>query len=239
MAFWNNITKAATQTTSKAVQHAKNLADVAKLNGQIDTEKKSIQTWYLQLGKLYAEVHREDPEHRFSEIVKAITEAEGRIQQMQKQIQTLKGVQCCEKCGAELSKGVAFCSACGAPVPKPEPQPEAQPAVTQKRFCTGCGKELTPEMRFCTGCGTPVAAAAPQTAPAAVEPAPAVVEPVAAEEPATVADPAPVEEAAPVAEESAPDMVEAPAQEREKCSVCGEELIPGMRFCTGCGAPAK
>jgi outer membrane protein OmpA-like peptidoglycan-associated protein len=93
----------------------------------------------------------------------------------------------CVKCGASLAEGQSFCMSCGTRRSEPV---AAEPA---KRFCTGCGSELTGTSTFCTKCGkragvnqpsptvAPAApqvfasspqAAAVQTAPVQVAPAP-------------------------------------------------------------------
>ena len=65
----------------------------------------------------------------------------------------------CTACGAENPAGAKFCLECGTALAS---------------HCAQCGTALPPRARFCLECGTPVAGAAavaPESAPAAPEPA--------------------------------------------------------------------
>lgn len=121
MAIWDNITKKASALTEKAVQQARDLSEVAKLHGQLAEAEKIANDSYAQLGRLYAAAHPEDCEEGFGELMAAAAKAEQTIKSLRRQIQDVKGVTTCEKCGAEVAKDAAFCSACGAEIPKVEP----------------------------------------------------------------------------------------------------------------------
>ena len=86
-------------------------------------------------------------------MIGAIAEAEAKIRDYKKQIQDIKGVQRCEKCGAEVPNGAAFCSSCGATMPKIQ-----APVSTDYIKCENCGTEVKKGMRFCTSCGKPMEA---------------------------------------------------------------------------------
>ena len=121
MALWDNISKKASAVTEKAVQQAKNLSEQAKLHAQIAEAEKAITDSYTQIGKQYAAAHPDDYEAGFGELIAAIAASEQKIRDLRWQLQELKGVCVCGRCGAEVPKDAAFCSACGAPMPKPEP----------------------------------------------------------------------------------------------------------------------
>lgn len=210
MALFDNFGKKASEAGQNAIQKAKDLSEISRLNGIISDEEKAINNTYYQIGKLYATVHRDDPEPDFAGMVSAITGAETRIGEYKKQIQDIKGVQRCENCGAEAPKGAAFCSTCGAAMPKIESIPD------DSIKCGNCGAVVKKGMRFCTSCGNPM-----EIAP------PAVPEPM----------PTPVPAPAPVVE---PQMVETPgaeaAQSDRVCSQCGAKINDDSAFCTECGA---
>ena len=84
-------------------------------------------------------------------MINAIAEAEAKIKDYKKQIQDIKGVQRCERCGAEVPNGAAFCSACGAAMPKAQ-----APVPTDSTICNNCGAEVKKGMRFCISCGKPL-----------------------------------------------------------------------------------
>lgn len=151
MALWSNLGKMASEATAKAVEQAKVLTEVTKLNSQIADEEKRINENYLRIGKLYIDIHTDDYEEDFSEMLAAIAESEKKIQTYKLQIQDVKGVVCCSKCGAEVAKNAAFCGACGEHM-----SPIDTADVTANTKCIKCGSDITEDMRFCVCCGAAV-----------------------------------------------------------------------------------
>lgn len=148
MALWNDFSKKVADTKDKTVQQAKVLGETQKLNALIAEEKKKIEVSYRELGLQYAQLHHDDYEAALAGVMEAILTSEKLIQDTQRKIREIKGIRCCEKCGAELVRDAVFCCSCGAMVPKP--------VTPAGRTCTGCGGPLADGVRFCTACGTPV-----------------------------------------------------------------------------------
>jgi len=155
MAFFDKLSKTVTEASQKTIAKTKELADTSRLNSMISDEEKSITNQYFQIGKLYASLHKDDYEEDFAGMIAAIAEAEAKIRDYKKQIQDIKGVQRCEKCGAEVANGAAFCSSCGATMPKIQ-----TPVAADVVKCENCGTEVKKGMRFCTSCGKPMQSAA-------------------------------------------------------------------------------
>lgn len=120
MAFWDNLSKKASEAADKAAQQVKVLSETTKLNSAVSEEEKKINTNYSEIGKLYVSLHKDDCEEAFAAMIAAIAESEAKIADYKEQIKVVKGIQVCEKCLAEMPRGTAFCSACGAPMPKTE-----------------------------------------------------------------------------------------------------------------------
>ena len=135
----------------------KDFADSTRLSSMASDEQRTISDIHREIGKLYASLHKTDHEACFDALFARLAQAEENLQRYTQQIQDLRGVRRCERCGAEIPKGSQFCSACGAPVP-----PAAPPDCD---FCAHCGAAVKKGMRFCTSCGQPMM---PQ--PAAAEP---------------------------------------------------------------------
>ena len=108
MAFWDNLSQKASETTVKAMQKAKEMSDIAKLNSMISEEETKINNTYYQIGKLYVAMHSHDYEEEFAGMITTIGEADEKIKSYKQQVQDIKGVACCAQCGAEVQAGVAF-----------------------------------------------------------------------------------------------------------------------------------
>lgn len=153
MAFFDDLGKKISQAGQTAVQKTKEMTDIARINGAISDEEKKVNNNYFQIGKLYVAMHTTDYENDFAGMIAAIKESEIKIRDYRQQIQDIKGVVRCEKCGAEVASNVAFCSSCGTPMPKQASAVLDENAVK----CTGCGAMVSKNMRFCTSCGKPMA----------------------------------------------------------------------------------
>lgn len=228
MAFWDNLGLKASETTAKAVQKAKDLSDVAKLNAMISEEETKINNTYYQIGKLYFALHASNPEDDFISFIHTIIDANQKAESYKQQIMDIRGVQRCPKCGAEIQAGVAFCSACGAQLPR-----EKAPVSEETIKCSNCGAIVKKGVRFCTSCGKPMEYSAAATAPAP-EPAPAP-SPVPVLTPETAA--AEVPETAEVPGAAQASEAAAAVDPSEKvCPICGAKLSADLNFCTNCGA---
>lgn len=151
MAFFNEIGKRVSEAGQKTIQKTKELSDTTRLNSMISDEEKRINNNYFQIGKLYVSLHQDDYEENFLGIISEINESKVKISEYRRQIQDIKGVQRCDKCGAEVSGDAVFCSSCGAVMPK------IQVYNTEDFMkCKNCGAAVKKGMRFCTACGKPM-----------------------------------------------------------------------------------
>lgn len=153
MAFFDEIGKRVSEAGQKTMRKTNDMMDTARINSQITDEEKKLNTFYNQLGKLFYLKHKDerDLELSYAELVNFITESENKISTYKKQIQTIKGMQKCSSCGAEVPKDAAFCIACGAAIVK-----EQEINMTDYVRCRNCNKLVKRTTRFCTTCGTPV-----------------------------------------------------------------------------------
>lgn len=150
MGFLDNISKKVTDAGQKTLQKTKEMTDTAKIHSLINEEERKLNNLYYQIGKLYVSKFGDNCDSEFVSFVNSVYESENKIKSYNKQIQEIKGIQRCEKCGAEVSRGASFCSSCGAEMPK---------VVTEDDNyvrCEFCGAAIKKEMRFCTSCGKPM-----------------------------------------------------------------------------------
>ena len=152
MALFDNLSRKASEVSARAIQKTKEISDITRLNALISEEEKRQNNYYYQLGKQYYSIHSTDGEDIFKPLISSIIESEKNLSEMKKQVQDLKGIQRCEKCGAEVEKGAAFCSSCGSPMPQAVTYVATSDIVT----CTSCGAKVKKGTRFCTSCGRPM-----------------------------------------------------------------------------------
>lgn len=214
MAFFDDLGKKLTSVSQTAVQKTKDVADIAKINAEISELERTANHLYFQIGKLYVAKHTADYESDFAGMIGSVIESERKIAECRQRIQDIKGVVCCEKCGAEISAGSAFCSFCGAPSPKSATSANAQ----NLEKCASCGAMIPRGTRFCTACGKPMLRDV--VPPVSAEQAPAEQVPEAQ----TPAEPAPTE-STPIEQR----------QTSKTCSSCGAVNEPDCTFCTECG----
>lgn len=153
MAFFDDLGKKITQGGQAAIQKSKELAEVAKLNSLVSDEEKNINNNYFQIGKLYVTIHKTDCDDDFRGMINTIQESEKKILDYKEQIQVIRGIVKCEKCGAEVSLTSAFCNSCGASMPKRVPVQKQDENIV---ICDSCGKSVKKGLRFCTACGSPM-----------------------------------------------------------------------------------
>lgn len=149
MGFFDDFGKKVSDAGQKAMQKTQEISEVARVNSLISQNNNKINDFYYQIGKLFVSTYGNDCKPEFAGMVASVVELEQQNITYRKQIQDIKGILHCEKCGAEVLKGVAFCSSCGAAMPKVDKQAVAEDCVR----CSRCGATVKKGMRFCTACG--------------------------------------------------------------------------------------
>ena len=168
MSFFDNIGSKASAAGQAAAEKARNFAEVNRLSGVISDHEKRISRLYFEIGQSYYERHKDDPEAEELERIAAITDTNEKIAVCREQIKTLKGVEKCPNCGADVQNGSQFCNNCGTRMPPASMKTAPKAGLT----CPTCGTELESDAAFCFNCGTKLAPTpAPAPAPAPAEPA--------------------------------------------------------------------
>lgn len=160
MAFWDNFEKKATDATANVMSKVKGVSDITRLNSMVTEEENRIKDIYFKIGQTYVKLHGQDNDPGFSGLLNALKASQLKIEKYKQEIMDIKGVQKCERCGAEVQNGASFCMSCGAPIPKVQPQP-----MNTGRICKKCGAQVAPTARFCTSCGTPYVEEKPMDMP--------------------------------------------------------------------------
>ncbi len=160
MAFLDDLGKKISQTSQDVVQKTKDTAEILKLNSTISDEEKKLNNLYLQIGKIYYEKYKENPDDSLAALIDSVAQTQTRLYNLGEQVKRLKGMVSCQNCGAAVPYGAPFCSACGSKM-----NVHQQPLSNR---CASCGTALSPDAAFCNVCGTKVEKnTAPDPAPEA------------------------------------------------------------------------
>lgn len=150
MAFFDNMKSKLTATSQTAVQKAKDLTEITRLNSQINDAEGKINDLYYKLGFEIYRAYREAPLAEGAELIAQISQLHQNIADYKAQIQTINHANVCPNCGGKVNKGMAFCSSCGFKLPVEEKPVEEE---KQKILCASCGAEIAEDASFCTSCG--------------------------------------------------------------------------------------
>lgn len=86
----NKVADGAKDVADKAADTAKTGSRIAKLNIEIATERDNMKKTYLEIGKLYYDTHKDDPEGFFIQLCDEVTLAERNIAEKEAEIAELK-----------------------------------------------------------------------------------------------------------------------------------------------------
>lgn len=142
MAIFDKFVKAVNETSQSALQRGREMAEVSKVNSKIAEERSALYQCYYSLGEYYYQNCRQEDRQEFQPFVEAITNHLQQMEQLEKELQSLKGLISCPGCGRSIPKNTVFCSFCG------------KKAVTHNvSLCKGCGAVAPEGTAFCTRCG--------------------------------------------------------------------------------------
>ncbi|MCD8321405.1 MAG: zinc ribbon domain-containing protein [Oscillospiraceae bacterium] len=143
MAFFDKVGRAFSATSQSAIQKTRELADIARLSGQITENNERINRLYAEIGEMYCKAHPTDAEPAYARHVGAVLQMQRQNEEWNDQIQVLRGMTKCPQCGEYVAGNAPFCTACGCRL-----LPET--AVV----CPGCGAVIDGGALFCENCGT-------------------------------------------------------------------------------------
>ncbi|MCI9176427.1 MAG: zinc ribbon domain-containing protein [Lachnospiraceae bacterium] len=112
MTFFTKLGETISATGKDVSQKAKDLTELARLNLDIKAKEDFIEKQYVEIGKQYFALHKEDQEPPFEEI-NLISETLKEIERLKSEIADLKGKKKCPACGAVVEQDAVFCNQCG------------------------------------------------------------------------------------------------------------------------------
>lgn len=249
MGFFDALQEKVGQGTAAAGR----IANSAKIRSQINDVNKRRHQLAAQLGASLYEATKEDAALREGreDLYDAIAQCDVERADLQAQLDRIEAEAMaaqtveCPQCHSRVSINDRFCSGCGMPVEQilaaqAEAQAAEEAAKAAMTTCPMCGLPVSENDAFCMECGCNIAEAREQLAANAEAQAQAE-----AEAEAEAADEA-EEAAAPevlIPQEVEFDLVPEPEPEPEAdeivCPACGTVILPGNKFCGGCGRPIE
>jgi len=155
------ITRGVTKTSGELLKST-------KLSLTLASEEDKLKQIYMEIGKKVHEIYQYGGSlgKFFDEKYAEIQKAEAGIQDLKNQMDVIKGVKTCPKCGAGAERGAGFCPKCGVPldtaasvpasapvIPEPAAKPDPPPPKRETLICRNCQSENEPGSKFCLTCG--------------------------------------------------------------------------------------
>lgn len=129
MAFIEKLSEKIASGATSISNSAKKAGDNARLNSELNQNKRTIDDLYLKLGKLVKErLISEIGDYEAISLAAEIDRLFARNEEISAEISVLKGKRYCSKCGALLAPEALFCHECGT---KNEQQLPAPPAAAE------------------------------------------------------------------------------------------------------------
>lgn len=167
MAFFDQVGRKISKVGQDVAQSTKNFTEISRLNSLIDEENGKIRQYYHEIGKIYFENFKDDPEAVLVNYIEAVKMSFAEIDRYNEQIKTIKGIRSCPTCGGDVINESVFCNHCGTRMPEiMRPEPIIENGVR----CVNCNSVMPDGFKFCTNCGTVITV--PEAAPAQEEEAP-------------------------------------------------------------------
>lgn len=150
MAFFNRATNAVETMGRNVSRVAKDNMEIMKCSAAIESCEEKINHTYQEIGKRYYNTAGDVSREAFKDLFEEIQFNVRQRDELRSRLRTLKGVETCKKCGAEIKKGMKFCQWCGERV-------EQTPmALGGSDICPNCGTQLKGGERFCAFCGAEI-----------------------------------------------------------------------------------
>ena len=233
MGFFDDLGKKVTDVSQRAVQKTQEMSEISRINSSIAQNENVINGIYYQIGKLYVDIHGNDAEEPFADMVKTAIELAQQNDAYREKIQDVRGLQRCPKCGAEVSKEFAFCNFCGAPMPIKAINKAAADAVQ----CPRCGTAVEKGTRFCTYCGQEMPSPETQMPSYAAEmPSAETQMPESAAEMSSFDAQVSSRDAQIPPTDAQSSPVDAAENKERRCPQCGAVIYDDAAFCAACGS---
>lgn len=110
-----------------AVDGSKKMAEKVRIKNAISHAESRLNAAYMEIGKKYEELHENDTESEFAELLGTAADAKAQIVELKTELAAVDSASICPNCGKYVQEGQRFCPACGTKQPEPpEEAPEEE-----------------------------------------------------------------------------------------------------------------
>jgi len=133
MGLFDDIGNTFNKVANTTIKKSKDLTELTKLSLKLNTEEGELAKLYEDFGKYQYNTAKNIEKADIKDYIALIDEKIKAIEQIKDDIELLKGVIICPKCGTKNKSEDTYCSNCGTKLPKPEQEePKADPDANNK-----------------------------------------------------------------------------------------------------------
>jgi len=113
MDFFNKLSNTISNASKDVSKKTKDLTETAKLNSQISKEQSNIEQKYREIGKVFYNKYGTTEDSELKELCENVKNSFEKIEELKNQLNIVKGLTICPRCGKENNIESSFCSSCG------------------------------------------------------------------------------------------------------------------------------
>lgn len=114
--FLNKMSGSLASASKDIGKVAKNKAEILRLQNEIRANEARVQEHYIEIGKRYYEIIKDDPPEEYVYLAGCVRKLEERIADDQASIKSLRGTKTCPECGAQVDWDAVCCQSCGTKI---------------------------------------------------------------------------------------------------------------------------
>lgn len=127
-------------TIEKGITKVRDLGELSRLNGEIAIRETHRKECFTVMGEKYYDSLKKGTIPDCTILYREIQNIEKELEHLKREIQKLRKIMICPKCGSRLTSFGAFCPVCGTELMK-------------KNICSSCGAVMDPGANYCVNCG--------------------------------------------------------------------------------------
>lgn len=133
--------------TQSAITKSKEMAEVTRLNLEINTLEQNTKNIYMKMGEYVAENGLLGEDETVKKYMKELEKIKEELEKNQERIKEVRNINICSSCGAEVSRISKFCDMCGTEIIRVSLE-------TEQKVCKNCDAPIDDDALFCGNCGT-------------------------------------------------------------------------------------